>query len=287
VVGSRIVVRHLLPGRTGPSGGPAMSDVLGTCEEWTDVDLAVRREDGTLTRVPHDLVVTGKPVPPRSSVLLRVPAARLHRAGLAMWTGLEAEPLGDWLLRSAPHEPARRANSTLALGDPGLPDADAHAAVVAFHRARGGVPLVAVEVGSPAYAGFEAARWVPHRVGEDDSLVMVASIALARRSLPPEPDDAEVNDDGPRVTVSVPGARGRAAYDGDWLGLYGIETDPEHRRRGLAQQVVSTLLSWGAERGTRSAYLQTHAANEAAMALYGRLGFVVHHAYRYLVPPSS
>lgn len=286
MVGSRIVVRHLLPGRTGPSGGPAMSDVLGTCEEWTDADLAVRREDGTLARVPHELVVTGKPVPPRASVLLRVPAARLHRAGLAMWTGLETEPLGDWLLRSAPGEPARRANSTLAVGDPDLPDAEAHAAVVDFHRARGGVPLVAVEVGSSAHAGFEAAGWVRHRENEDDSIVMVASIALARRSLPPEPDDAEVVDDDPRVAVTVPGARGRAAYDGDWLGLYSIATDPEHRRRGLALQVISGLLAWGAEHGARSAYLQTHASNEPAVALYARLGFVVHHAYRYLVPPT-
>ncbi|WP_299052275.1 GNAT family N-acetyltransferase [uncultured Nocardioides sp.] len=263
-----------------------MSDVLGICEEWTDDDLVVRTEDGALRRVPHDLVVTGKPVPPRSSVLLRVPAARLHRAGLVMWTGLETEPLGDWLLRSAPHEAARRANSTLAFGDPDLPAEEAHAAVVAFHTARGGVPVVAVEVGSAAHAGVEAAGWVRHRDGEDDTLVQVASIAMLRRGLPPEPEPSEVVEDGPRVALAVPGARGRAASDGDWLGLYGIETDPDHRRRGLALQVVSGLLARGAERGARSAYLQVHATNTPALALYERLGFVTHHAYRYLVPPT-
>ncbi|GAA1918472.1 GNAT family N-acetyltransferase [Nocardioides lentus] len=263
-----------------------MTDLLGVCEEWTADDLAVRGEDGTLVRIPLDHVVSGKPVPPRASVLLRVPAARLHRAGLAMWTGLETAPLGDWLLRSAPREPARRANSTLALGDPGLPAAEAHAAVVAFHAARGSAPLVAVEVGSPAHAGFAEAGWVRQHADEDDSLVLVASIAMLRRELPPEPDDAEEVVDGPRLALAVPGARGRAAYDGDWLGLYAIETDPAHRRRGLAQQVLSGLLGWGAEHGARSAYLQTHAANGPAMALYERLGLVTHHAYRYLVPPA-
>ena len=98
-MGSRIVVRRLLPGRTGPSGGPAMTDLLGVCEEWTADDLAVRAEDGTLVRIPLALVVSGKPVPPRASVALRVPAADLHRRSLAMWADLEAEPLGHWVMR--------------------------------------------------------------------------------------------------------------------------------------------------------------------------------------------
>ncbi len=35
VVGQRVVVRRVLPGETGPSGGPALTDVLGVCESWS------------------------------------------------------------------------------------------------------------------------------------------------------------------------------------------------------------------------------------------------------------
>jgi hypothetical protein len=60
-----VVVRRVLPGETGPTGGPAMTDVLGTCEAWTDTTVVVRREDGSVVEIPLADVVSGKPVPPR------------------------------------------------------------------------------------------------------------------------------------------------------------------------------------------------------------------------------
>ena len=65
MVGRRVVVRRLLRGETGPTGGPAMTDVLGTCEAWADGVVRVRREDGTLAEIPIADIVSGKPVPPR------------------------------------------------------------------------------------------------------------------------------------------------------------------------------------------------------------------------------
>lgn len=63
-VGQRVVVRRLLPGRTGPTGRPAMSDVLGILEA-TDADrISVRRADGELVVIPRAEVVLAKPVPP-------------------------------------------------------------------------------------------------------------------------------------------------------------------------------------------------------------------------------
>ncbi len=50
--------------------------------------------------------------------------------------------------------------------------------------------------------------------------------------------------------------------------------------------MVKELLGWAAERGATTAYLQAEGANEAALALYRRLGFVTHHTYRYLTPPG-
>jgi hypothetical protein len=64
-VGHRVVVRRLVPGERGPSGGPALTDVLGTLESWSGPDLVVRRTDGVLIRIPTELVVAGKRIPPR------------------------------------------------------------------------------------------------------------------------------------------------------------------------------------------------------------------------------
>lgn len=65
VVGRRVVVRRVLRGQTGPSGGPAMTDVLGTCESWTGGLVRVRREDGTVVEIATADIVAGKEVPPR------------------------------------------------------------------------------------------------------------------------------------------------------------------------------------------------------------------------------
>ena len=64
LVGQRVVVRRLLPGETGPSGGPAMTDVVGVLETWADRSIAVRRKDGSLVTIDLSLVVAGKAVPP-------------------------------------------------------------------------------------------------------------------------------------------------------------------------------------------------------------------------------
>lgn len=77
--GQRVVVRRVLPGETGPSGGPAMTDVLGVLEVDDGTTIGVRREDGELVTFPRADLVTGKPVPPRPSVRLRVDAGEVAR----------------------------------------------------------------------------------------------------------------------------------------------------------------------------------------------------------------
>jgi N-acetylglutamate synthase len=66
-VGVRVVVRSLVPGETGPSGGPAMTDVVGVIESVDSEEVTVRRRDGSVRTVPWSLVVAAKVVPPLRS----------------------------------------------------------------------------------------------------------------------------------------------------------------------------------------------------------------------------
>ncbi|MFN3162350.1 MAG: GNAT family N-acetyltransferase [Pseudohongiellaceae bacterium] len=63
------------------------------------------------------------------------------------------------------------------------------------------------------------------------------------------------------------------------LGIYGVATQSESRRQGLAAALLIQLINWAASHGSRSAYLQVELANQPAIALYCKLGF--QESYRY------
>ena len=63
-VGRRVVVRRRLPGERGPSGGPALTDVIGVLEAWEEDYVVVRRKDDTTVRIELAEIVAGKTVPP-------------------------------------------------------------------------------------------------------------------------------------------------------------------------------------------------------------------------------
>jgi GNAT superfamily N-acetyltransferase len=317
-VGQRVVVRRLLPGESGPSGGPAMTDVLGILESVDDESLRVRRENGDVVLIDRALLVTGKPVPPRASTRLRIGPEQLERICEQGWRAPVEQPLGDWMLRAAGGFTGRT-NSARVGRDPGV-DADAAVLAVEEFYAEHGLPaMVQAVVGTDWQREFEDRGWVQARPGGQDALVQVASVAQARRVGRDSPTGAPevvvedsvsedwmalygraagiaptvvraVMESGDHVAFASIGepvvAIGRAVVTGDWMGLQAVEVAPEHRRRGLATRIVETLLDWGASYGALSAYLQTVADNTAAARLYEAYGFVTHHTYRYLRPPG-
>lgn len=289
MVGQRVVVRRLLPGHTGPTGGPAFTDVLGVCLSWADGECVVQPEEGPAVAIAVAEIVSGKPVPPRRSARLRVSAREAHLRGTALWPDLETEPVGEWLLRSSATATNRRANSVLAVEPAGLPGEAAIAAVVAFYDARGKRPTATVIPGSAEEELLSAHCWVLEST-DADTLFQLASVAQARRAAARLAPTREVApqwvETEETVTVRLGDhARGVAAYADDWLGIRSVDVDPGHRGQGLGLAVVSALLDWGAERGATTAYLQVLADNAPAIALYERLGFTTHHAYRYLAAP--
>jgi hypothetical protein len=58
------VIRRLVPGETGPTGGPAFTDVIGTCVEWGEETVTIDspRHGSVSIRIVE--IVSGKPVPP-------------------------------------------------------------------------------------------------------------------------------------------------------------------------------------------------------------------------------
>ncbi|MFD0786762.1 GNAT family N-acetyltransferase, partial [Micromonospora azadirachtae] len=55
--------------------------------------------------------------------------------------------------------------------------------------------------------------------------------------------------------------------------------------QGLAGRIVRALAQWGAQAGATHAFLQVEQRNNAAVALYRRLGFTTHHTYLTRVAP--
>jgi N-acetylglutamate synthase len=314
-VGLRVVVRRVVPGDTGPSGGPRMTDVLGVMEAWSGGMTTIRREQGDPVHIALADVVAGKPVPPKPSVRLREPVAELSRRAVEDWPPEEVEPLGEWLLRAAGGF-SRRANSALSYGDPGVPLDEALTRVEGFYAARGLPTLVTAFDGTGLDAELVGRGWV---AASEDILVQVGGVAAAIRALG-EPAEAEArvkiagldgawwkaSGNGPLDThgrhvlagpdevafarvehEGVVVARGRGVLNDGRdvrLGLSALWTHPDHRRTGLGNAIVRALFEWAAERGASSAYVQVEAVNAPALAAYEGLGFVTHHGYRYLKP---
>ena len=255
VVGQRVVVRRVLPGETGPSGGPAMTDVLGTCTSWGD-GVCVIEPDGEGRREPVTIrlpdIVSGKPVPPRPSTRHRVSPAEAQRRALALWPDLETEPLGDWLLRRSRTSTARRANSVLAMGPSGVEDG--YERVVAHYEALGQRPIAAVLPDSGEDALFRGHGWVLES-HDHDTVFKLAGVAAARRSLAgvslPGLDVAIVGDDR-LVTAEATTGRRPAA---------------RQRRRGVRRRLGRVPHHRG---GPGRARTQARAAGHGRAARVGR-----------------
>jgi ribosomal protein S18 acetylase RimI-like enzyme len=252
--------------------------------------------------------------------------ATLDRVGALTWRGTETEALGDWLLRAGAGFTGR-ANSVLTTGDPGVPLPEAAARIRRWYTARGLTPMASVSYPAsepernPVDRFFADQGWTLR----DEATVIVmtqnstAAATPATAVLPVRLDDQPGDDwlalyhfrgqpDLPPIArtilTSAPWQAFASARDGDrtvaigrvagagsngahWAGLTAIEVDPDYRRRGLAAAVTTALIAQAAQRGARRVFLQVEDGNQAALALYRRLGFTTHHGYHYRVAPPQ
>jgi ribosomal protein S18 acetylase RimI-like enzyme len=243
----------------------------------------------------------------------------LELAAAPGWRACEEHRLGNWLLRAADGFTGR-ANSALAVGDPGMPLATAIEKVRGWYCERGRPAMIAVAypTGQPAASVLDrllaGLGWT---IRADAATVMTAKTSAVAASGPADRPAVELDAEpdaawlgryhyrgGPLPPValtlltSAPWqefgsvrsggetiAIGRVAGVGDWAGMTAIEVAPEHRRQGLAVAITAALAGRAAGCGFPSLYLQVTDDNSAARTLYRRLGFTDHHGYHYRVEP--
>jgi len=88
-------------------------------------------------------------------------------------------------------------------------------------------------------------------------------------------------------TSGTPGravAVARLSLGGGWAGLTAVEVAPDHRRLGLARALLAGAADRAWRAGATSTFLQVGDTNEAALQLYTRSGFALHHRYDYYRP---
>jgi ribosomal protein S18 acetylase RimI-like enzyme len=269
-----------------------MTDVLGTLLSWDASTCVVAPESGAPVTIARADIVTGKPIPPRGSVRQRVSPREAEIRALPLWTSPTTRPLGEWVLRVVEGERgrgSRRANSCLALGEPGLPLEQAAAQVEGFYREHDREVLVQAEAGSAVETALVALGW---RVLEPlDSPYLVGSLVMAHRAAGSDDGVVTVVDET-RVlaTVTVEGAevgRVRGELNADWLWVHGLHVDESRRRHGLGRRLVAGLLEAAAETGAGTVWLEVDRENTPAWMLYAGLGLREHHLCRYLQAPEN
>ena len=121
----------------------------------------------------------------------------------------------------------------------------------------------------PWWDAFADQRWPEHTN---------ATPAAARAVLSGSPDQLFASVEACGAVIGV----ARVAFGHTWAGVSALHVAKDHRRTGVAGQLIGALADASRARGIRSMYLQVTEANAPARSLFDRLGFSTHHEYRYL-----
>lgn len=293
-----------------------LTDVVGHLLDLTDSTWTVLRPSGELVDLDPLTVTAAKVVPPapvrRGWEVPAVSPGRMQRICWAGWPAREVQMLGDWVLRA--HDGITgRANSVMAVGDPGRPLAKALAAVREWYDGKGLLPQLQLPLADPANLAMADLGWQRRHV----TVVQVAPIDPLVASLveredlrtvvepTPSPDwrsllhDLDAGDPESHLAILTgpalvgfatlyrgdePVGIGRVSVEGEWAGVTSVDVARSSRRQRVGSAVMQALLVWARNQGAVASYLQVRAGNDAGLRLYTRLGYVTHHPYCYRAP---
>lgn len=297
-----------------------VTDALGDIVAMDADTVSVRTRSG-LVVIDRAAVVAAKEVPPRTTRRgaphLAISMDDLERTMVDGWPPIERAELGGWLLRAAAGFTSR-ANSVLPLGNPGVPLSAAVDHCESWYDERGLQRLFSLfgpagfavdddplgrELLARAYEPFKNTMVLTASTGTLPPEVTHASGARVRLELMPSPawwnawaghgsatpaaarSVLNGSPDQLFASLAVGGAVvgvARLAFAHVWAGVSALHVAPEHRRTGVATQVMSALGDEARARGIRSVYTQVAQANSPSRRLLERLGFSIHHEYLYL-----
>jgi len=297
-----------------------VTDALGDVVAIDQETVSVRTRLG-LVVIDRAAVVAAKEVPPRSTRRgaphLAISMDDLERIMVDGWPPIERAELGGWLLRAAAGFTGR-ANSVLPLGDPGVPLSAAVDRCERWYDDRGLRRLFCLfgpegftvdddplgrELLARSYEPFTNTMVLTASTGALEPEVTHPSSARVR--LEPEPSPAwwhawadqggaaptmarSVMTGSPDqlfASLEIGGAVvgiARLAFAHVWAGVSSLHVAPEHRRNGVAMQLMGAIGDESRARRIRSVYVQVEQANSPSRRLFERLGFSTHHEYLYL-----
>ncbi len=224
------------------------------------------------------------------------------------WRPAVEARLGDWRLNAALGV-SGRINACWPVGDCGEPLEKAIVSVESWYAARG-MPARFKLVDGHAPPGLEPALRAAGYGPGPATLVMTGPANGAKHpgvEMAPEPDlrfsgvfaetasdpldarerlEALARTPPPRGFAlaeldGAPAAIGACAIEPPWVGIFAMRTIPAARGRGLARQILDSLMAHAQALGARTAWLQVEADNATARRLYARAGFGEAYAYRY------
>lgn len=351
VPGTRVVLRCRLASSQVEPGGPTLTDVVGDVAEVTADAVVLGTRNGAVP-VDRSSIVLAKRIPParprrapRSHPLLQPTRSRMtasspsdgpHSPSLGeeavardllealMVAGmppLDSAHVGDWLLRAA-NGYTGRANSVLAVGDPGVPLDAAVEQVVAWYAERDQPALIQLPHATDAdpaastlgsvlaqqdWHFFLRTSVMTRRTPNSESAANGALSAALRVEVSDEPTDDWWRTASPRALAhrdtlgrmlervrpaayltayldDRPIGHLRLALADGWSGVFDVHTDPAARGRGVARALMRQAERTASERRIPLQYLQVAADNHAAVGLYRSLGWQTHHEYHYARP---
>jgi ribosomal protein S18 acetylase RimI-like enzyme len=303
------VRRAVISAEDTAEGRAQFSDVVGDLVRLSEVSAVIDTRNG-LVDVDLATVALARLVPPSTGDELALEAILAQG-----WQPEETAELGGWRLRAAQGF-TNRANSVLPLGAPGRPLDDALEQARSWYAERG-LPLrlqlpvearrlLDAELGERGWAPSPDVHVLAARLDQLPTTVASPAVDVEVAARPEDGWYARYRDGAgaspaargilsrhPRVGFAVVrlddavAAIGRGTIDDDWLGVTAVEVAAEHRRRGLATEVMHALWRWGLEQGAVRSHLEVSSDNVPALALYDRLGYWQHHDYRYRSDPQS